>query len=181
MSGVVRLVVLDRGVLLDLAAGDLAAAERTAGVEFPAFFAGESWLWLLHADRMIQHPSSIGWLARAAVERATGVVVGHAGFHFGPDAQGMVEIGYTVIPEHRGRGLAKEMAGELLAFAAAHGAVTVRASVSPGNAASLAVIHHWRFVQTGEQWDDEDGLELVFERPATPGRSRRRILHARPA
>ena len=182
MSGVVRLVVLDSAVLRDLVAGDLAAAGSAAGIEFPAFFAGERWLWLLHADRMVQHPSSIGWLARAAVELATGVVVGHAGFHFGPDALGMVEIGYTVIPEHRGRGLAKEMVGELLAFAAAHGAVTVRASISPGNAASLAVIRHWQFVQTGEQWDDEDGLELVFERPAAPpGRSRGRILHARAA
>jgi len=171
MSGVLRLVALDRAVLLALAAGDLASAGRTAGIEFPEFFAGEAWLWQLHADRMVQHPGSVGWLARAAVELSTGAVVGHAGFHFNPDAHGMAEIGYTVLPEHRGRGLAKEIAGELLAFAAAHGVVTVRASVSPGNQASLAVIRHWGFAQTGEQWDDKDGLELVFERPARGGGS----------
>lgn len=165
MSGVVRLVVLDRPVLLDLAAGDLAAAGRAAGIEFPPFFAGEGWLWRLHAERMLLHPASVGWLARAVVERSTGVVVGHAGFHFHPDANGSVEIGYTVLPGERGRGLAKEIVGELLAFAGAEGVLTVRASVSPGNAASLAVIRHWGFVQAGEQWDEEDGLELVFELP----------------
>ncbi|MEO6200743.1 MAG: GNAT family N-acetyltransferase [Cryobacterium sp.] len=152
-------------MLLDLAAGDLAAAGRAAGIEFPAFFAGEARLWTLHADRMVQHPASVGWLARAVVECATGMVVGHAGFHFNPDSNGMAEIGYTVVPEHRGRGLAKEIVGELLAFARAEGARTVRATVSPENAASLAVIRHWRFEEKGEQWDDEDGLELVFERP----------------
>ena len=40
----------------------------------------------------------------------------------------------------------------------------VRATVSPDNAASLAVIRNGRFVHVGEQWDDEDGLELVFEK-----------------
>jgi RimJ/RimL family protein N-acetyltransferase len=42
----------------------------------------------------------------------------------------------------------------------------VIASVSPENAPSLAVIRKLGFEQTGEQWDEEDGLELVFERAA---------------
>jgi RimJ/RimL family protein N-acetyltransferase len=37
------------------------------------------------------------------------------------------------------------------------------ASTSPGNEPSLAVIRKLGFTQTGEAWDDEDGLELVFE------------------
>jgi ribosomal-protein-alanine N-acetyltransferase len=40
---------------------------------------------------------------------------------------------------------------------------TVRASISPDNAASLATIAGFGFVRVGEQWDDEDGLELLFE------------------
>jgi L-amino acid N-acyltransferase YncA len=43
---------------------------------------------------------------------------------------------------------------------------TVRASVSPGNVASLALVRSLGFRQVGEQWDEIDGLELVFERPA---------------
>jgi RimJ/RimL family protein N-acetyltransferase len=37
------------------------------------------------------------------------------------------------------------------------------ASVSPTNVASLALVRRFGFVQTGAQWDDEDGQELVFE------------------
>jgi hypothetical protein len=37
------------------------------------------------------------------------------------------------------------------------------ASVSPDNEPSLVLIRKLGFVQTGDQWDDEDGLELVFE------------------
>ena len=37
------------------------------------------------------------------------------------------------------------------------------ASVAPANAPSLAIVRKLGFVQTGDQWDEEDGLELVFE------------------
>jgi [ribosomal protein S5]-alanine N-acetyltransferase len=39
------------------------------------------------------------------------------------------------------------------------------ASVSPGNAPSLALVHSLGFRQVGEQIDEIDGLELVFECP----------------
>jgi RimJ/RimL family protein N-acetyltransferase len=42
---------------------------------------------------------------------------------------------------------------------------TVRATISPDNAASLATIADFDFQHVGEQMDDEDGLELIFERP----------------
>lgn len=162
----VRLVVLDSAVLADLRAHDRRAAGERTGLVFPEFFDSEDWLWRLHIDRMLEQPASTGWLARAVVDVATGEVVGHAGFHFQPDADGLVEIGYTIVPERRGRGLARATVTQLLTFAAADPRVqTVRASVSPGNAASLAVIAHHGFARTGEQWDDEDGLELLFERP----------------
>jgi [ribosomal protein S5]-alanine N-acetyltransferase len=41
----------------------------------------------------------------------------------------------------------------------------VLASVAPDNAASLALVAQAGFVRIGEQWDDEDGLEWVFELP----------------
>ncbi|GAB2814935.1 hypothetical protein GCM10027073_53500 [Streptomyces chlorus] len=55
----------------------------------------------------------------------------------------------------------------MLRRAAAETAVTtVRATISPDNVASLATISGFGFVEIGEQWDEEDGLELVFEVPA---------------
>ena len=42
----------------------------------------------------------------------------------------------------------------------------VRASISPANEASLATLRPFGFEPAGQQWDEEDGLELLFERPA---------------
>ena len=53
------------------------------------------------------------------------------------------------------------MAGGLLDWARRQGARRCLASVSPDNAASLAVLARLRFVHTGEQVDEVDGLELV--------------------
>ena len=36
-------------------------------------------------------------------------------------------------------------------------------SISPDNEASLATINGFGFVHVGEQWDEEDGTELIFE------------------
>jgi RimJ/RimL family protein N-acetyltransferase len=40
---------------------------------------------------------------------------------------------------------------------------TLRASVAPDNDASLRLIGKLGFVQVGEQWDPDDGLELVHD------------------
>jgi RimJ/RimL family protein N-acetyltransferase len=97
-------------------------------------------------------------------------MVGHAGFHGPPginglDAPDAVEVGYTVFPEHRGRGYAQEAVRALMDWAGTeHGMRRFIASVAPDNEPSLAIVRKLGFSQTGEQWDDEDGLELVFER-----------------
>jgi [ribosomal protein S5]-alanine N-acetyltransferase len=44
-----------------------------------------------------------------------------------------------------------------------HGIHRFRASIAPDNAASQAVVARFGFRQTGVQWDDLDGEELVFE------------------
>ena len=40
-----------------------------------------------------------------------------------------------------------------------------RVTVSPSNTASLGLVAQLPFVEVGEQWDDEDGLETIFELP----------------
>jgi len=39
----------------------------------------------------------------------------------------------------------------------------VRATISPGNLASRSLVEKYGFVENGEQWDDEDGLEIIYE------------------
>jgi [ribosomal protein S5]-alanine N-acetyltransferase len=123
-------------------------------------------LRLRHAQ-MREKPETQPWLVRALVLREAATMVGHAGFHGPPGAHGLasdaVELGYTIFPPYRGRGLATETARALMDWAGAQGVRGFVASVAPGNDASLAIVLKLGFVQTGEQWDEEDGLELVFE------------------
>jgi RimJ/RimL family protein N-acetyltransferase len=162
-----RLVIIPFDALEALLAGDLDRASAITGVPMPPFFLTQDWLWRYRRDQILREPASAPWLVRAVVAEPGATVVGHAGFHGPPDADGMVEIGYTTLPEHRRQGYARAAVEALLREAAAAPEVcTVRASISPDNVASLALVHSFGFVQVGEQWDDEDGLELVLERPA---------------
>ncbi|WP_280670256.1 MULTISPECIES: GNAT family N-acetyltransferase [unclassified Kitasatospora] len=166
-SKCVRLVQLAPTVLTALLDGDLAQASARAGLTLTDFFLTEDarWLWQLRLDQIAGDPGSARWVARAAVAEPDGVVVGYAGFHGPPDPAGMVEVGYSVAPDHRRRGYARAILAELLRWAAAESGVrTVRASISPDNTASLATIAGFGFVDAGEQWDELDGRELLFER-----------------
>lgn len=161
------LVALPPSALTALLDGDLERARVLTGVPLPEFFLQEGWLWRLRLDQVRRDPAAAAWVVRAVV--VNDEVVGHAGFHGPPDETGTVEIGYTVVPHLRGRGHAGAAVQALLAQAAASGEVrVVRASVAPGNAASLAVLRRAGFHHVGEQEDEEDGLELVFEREVLP-------------
>ncbi|WP_030871682.1 GNAT family N-acetyltransferase [Streptomyces violaceoruber] len=149
--------------------GDLSAASKMAGVSLTEYFVTDQarWLWQFRLDQMAADPGQARWMVRQAIVGEKGLVVGHAGFHGPPDEVGMVEIGYSVVPCFRRQGYARSTLNELLRRAAEEAAVTtVRASISPANLASLATISGFGFVEVGEQWDEEDGLELVFEVPA---------------
>ena len=77
----------------------------------------------------------------------------------------MVELAYTVAPEHRGNGYAHAVLAALVDEAKSCPNVNlVRATISPDNAPSLAVIRRGHFVHVGEQWDDIDGFGAIFEK-----------------
>jgi ribosomal-protein-alanine N-acetyltransferase len=165
---VVRLVELGPAAMAALADGDREAASAAVGLELPSFFTSAdcTWLWRLRLEQLSEDPGRARWVARAAVDRGTGRVVGHAGFHGPPDATGMVEVGYAVDPVHRRKGYARAMVLELLRWAQDDPRLaTVRATISPDNLASLATIAGLGFVLVGRQDDEVDGVELVFERP----------------
>ena len=163
----IRFVPLSPAALGALVAGDLAAASEAAGIELSEYLMSESWLWRIRLEQIRDDPASADWIARAAVAEPDGVVVGHGGFHGPPDAEGTVEVAYSVDPAYRRRGYAKAMLAELLRRAEADPSVhAVRASIRPDNAASLATIARFGFTKVGEQWDAEDGLEYVYLRPA---------------
>jgi RimJ/RimL family protein N-acetyltransferase len=163
----VELPVMSHDVLEPLVAGDLAGAGAAFGHPLPEDFLADTWLWSLRLSQLIGEPDQAPWLVRAVVDRDARIVVGHAGFHGPPDGDGIVEVGYRIVAAHRRRGYARAALQELLAFARAHGVPRARASISPDNAASLALAASAGFTATGERWDEIDGRELVLERALT--------------
>jgi RimJ/RimL family protein N-acetyltransferase len=165
----VRIVHLTGPVFRALAAGDLAAAEAVSPVPLSPYLAGPECrgVWGRRARQADEDPASPAWVTGVIVDAGRGLAVGRAGFHGPPDAAGMVEIGYAVDPAHRRRGYARAALEALLARAAREPAVrTVRVTIAPDNEASAGLAAQYGFVAVGEQWDDEDGLEIVYERPA---------------
>jgi RimJ/RimL family protein N-acetyltransferase len=162
----VSILQLSQQTLHALGDGDLELANQTAPVALPAIFVAAGWIgtWRLRSSQVREDPSSAAWITGAVWDAAQQLVVGKAGFHAPPDPDGLVEVGYAVVPELRRRGYARAALEVLLERAAREPAVrVVRASVSPDNVASLGLIAQYGFRRVGEQWDDEDGLEIVYE------------------
>jgi len=119
----------------------------------------------MRREQIAKSPADEPFLARAIVLPADPrrPMVGHIGFHQ-PPQHGALEMGYTVFPEHRRQGIAHEAALAMMAWATAeHGVRRYILSISPDNAPSLAMAEKLGFTRTGEQVDEEDGLEWVFE------------------
>jgi [ribosomal protein S5]-alanine N-acetyltransferase len=126
----------------------------------------------LRLEQMRDDPGSRPWLVRGLVLDETAHLVGHAGFHGPPGTNGpgvpdAVEIGYTIFDRFRRSGYATEAVRALTAWAREQGVTTIVASIAPDNEPSLTIVRHLGFVPVGEQWDEEDGRELVFRLDST--------------
>jgi len=166
MTPWVEIVQLDAAALRALADGDLAGADRSSPVPLSPYLAGPDCrrVWEVRAEQVVEDPSSAGWVTGIVWDPARRIAVGRAGYHGPPDASGMVEVGYSIDPQFRRQGYARAALLALLGRARLEpGVTTVRASVSPGNVASRDLVLSSGFVQVGQQEDDEDGLELVYE------------------
>ncbi|MDX6229843.1 MAG: hypothetical protein QOI76_3233 [Frankiales bacterium] len=171
----IQIVQLSPVVLHALADGDLASANVASSVPLTGYFAGPDWrgLWRRRSAQVLHDPSSANWVTGVIWDGQRRLAVGRAGYHGPPDAAGMVEIGYAVDPAYRRHGYARGALLLLLERAARELDVrTVRATVSPDNAASRSLILQYGFVEVGEQWDDEDGLEIIYEVNANLGGDR---------
>ncbi len=118
----------------------------------------------MRREQVEQDPASAAWVSGVIWDEQQQVAVGRAGYHGLPDQSGMVEIGYAVDPAYRRRGYARA-ALEILLQRAAHEprVKTVRVTIRPDNVASYALASQYGFAEVGEQWDQEDGLEVVYE------------------
>jgi [ribosomal protein S5]-alanine N-acetyltransferase len=113
-----------------------------------------------------QHP----WMDRAVVTRKDNVMVGYISFHHkAPDpdlfeySDCAAELGYTIEPDYRRNGYAKESALAMMEWAALCSHVTTFClSIGPENTPSIRMAESMGFEKTSERMDDTDGLEYVY-------------------
>jgi RimJ/RimL family protein N-acetyltransferase len=166
----VRIVHLTAAAFRALAEGDLAAANAASPVPLSDYLAGpeNQGTWRMRSRQAEQDPASAAWVTGIIWDERRRLAVGRAGYHGPPDDAGTVEIGYAVDPAHRRRGYARAALEALLARAAREPRVrAARVSIRPDNEPSYRLAAQYGFRKVGEQWDDEDGLEIVYE-VATP-------------
>ncbi|WP_049567552.1 GNAT family N-acetyltransferase [Nonomuraea sp. SBT364] len=142
-------LITERLVLRPWPAGDLAAVrsgERRDGWadDFPA-----------EGDRVIAgviagQPDLIGAYGhRQIAERESGLVIGSIGL-FWPPADGIVELGYGIVPSRRRRGYASEATLAMVEFALTAPEIdVVRATVELANVASVRVLEKAGLHRTG--------------------------------
>ena len=99
-----------------------------------------------------------------AISKESNEVVGSAGFHDFPDENGMIEIGYGIVPRMQNQGLGKELLIGMWKMICTRDDVKIlRYTASPDNAPSLQIVRKLGFTEIGVQIDPEDGPELIFE------------------
>jgi RimJ/RimL family protein N-acetyltransferase len=112
----------------------------------------------------------VGWYGWYAVRSRTNsrpaTLVASGGYFGPPTADGLIEIGYSVLPEYRGQGYATELVGALISRALrlmSLGRVVTRTTVE--NAASIKVLERCGFRRAGT--GHQPG-EVRYERGLAP-------------
>ena len=109
-------------------------------------------------------PSANVWFIRWIVLRSTKEVVGSISFHSPPDDEGIIEIGFGISQACRNKGYGTEaLLGMWTWVIDQPGVKILRYTVSPTNLPSMAIISKFGFTHVGQQMDEMDGPEEIFE------------------
>lgn len=125
------------------------------------------------APQVLKDPSTNKWFIRWIVVRETSEIVGSTSFHGPPDADGMLEIGLGLHEQFHRQGFGYEAVVGMWSWAATQpGVARFRYTVSPDNAASVALVQKCGFTRVGQQIDDIDGPEDIYEMSVEEFRAR---------
>jgi ribosomal-protein-alanine N-acetyltransferase len=115
--------------------------------------------------QVIDNPSSNKWFIRWMVLRATNEIIGSLSFHAPPDDAGMLEIGLGVHEKFQRQGFAREALTAMWLWACSQpGVRTLRYTVDPHNEPSVQLVRSFHFTHVGQQIDEIDGPEDIFEK-----------------
>ena len=118
--------------------------------------------------RVRQNPEYAKYLLRVAVLKDNPIIIASAGFHDAPDSNGMIEIGFGVDEKYQGRGFGQELLHGMWSWVVNNPQVkTLRYTVSPDNLISQHIIKKQGFKHKGQQIDEEDGPEDIYELSAS--------------
>ena len=114
--------------------------------------------------RVRQNPEYAKYLLRVVVLKDNPVIIASAGFHNAPDSEGMIEIGFGVDKKYQGRGFGQELLHGMWSWVVNDPQIkTLRYTVSPDNLISQHIIKKLGFKHNGQQIDEEDGPEDIYE------------------
>ena len=150
-----RLLLVEAGVeaLRAEAAHDYARLAEVLGVATPAawppdLYDDDAVAWSLR--ELEEDPNRAPWNTYYFVLKSTRTLLGAGGFMHGPDKDGCVEIGYSILSTHQRNGYASEAAGAMVHCAFKDPRVTrVIAHTFPDLAGSIGVLTKNGFVLTG--------------------------------
>jgi len=107
------------------------------------------------------------WSPYLFLDRTQPRLIGNGGYVGAPDAEGVVEIGYEIGPEHQNAGYATEAAGAMVAAAFMAGAGAVIAHSLAETNASNAVMQKLGMRFDGEL--EQEGMKIWRWRVDRPG------------
>ncbi len=173
--------ILTARLLLVAATREIAQAELAADQKFGALLRAEippGWPPPLNDQeslnwffKLIDHPGYLpGWGMWYFVNvEDSPRAIGNGGFKGPPDAEGSVEIGYSILPAHQRLGFGGEAVEGLLRWAFAHEGVTrVIAHTLPDLTPSIRVLERVGFAPIGP---GEESGTICFELKADARRS----------
>lgn len=150
--------------------GDRVGAERSLGARLPPDWPREPQVLAMRLVQLEQSPEREPWLTRVIELRSENRIIGLTGFHGPPGADalhewapGGVELGYSIDPEWRRRGLAEEACRGLMAWASREqGVRRFVLSIAPTNRASTALARKLGFAKIGAWRHEVRGTEDVY-------------------
>ncbi len=109
-------------------------------------------------------PECNKWFVRWIVLKENREVIGSTSFHGAPDGDGMMEIGLGIESDYQNQGFAREALLGMWRWVVGFPEVrTLRYTVSPENGPSISVIKYFGFELKGQQLDEIDGPENIYE------------------
>ena len=146
------------------------AVERILQLSVPPQWYEAQDLLRIRLQQMLKDPTYQPWSLRAISLKDRRVMVGYINCHSKPGADYLkpfssygVEVGYTIFPQHRRQGYAREAGLALMKWTYdEHQVSEFVVSIAPDNVPSRRLAESLGFIQVGSHTDEVDGPEDIF-------------------